>query len=342
MELGLVSLGDWLPDPATGERSSQHDRFRQIVDLAVHAEACGFATFHLGEHHFSDYIVSSPAVVLAAIAERTSTLRLSTAVTLLAHHDPVRVAEDHATLDVLSGGRAELIVGRGVYQDHYRYFTGSWQTSEAMLAEGVALLRKLWMSTEVGWSGSLRADLDGVTVQPRTMQRPHPPIWLSASSPASVERAIMLRCPIVIPTISTGVELPAVLAASYRAGWAAAGLDPADGLVGLHVHAHVGEGTSEAVRRSWVLYQERYLEWVLHDVRGRRDELPPTLQVAGFADEQALCGNVEDVARTLSGRLRAMGGVDRLLVQCDQGGLPRSAVEDTLALFMTRVVPLLY
>jgi len=142
MDVGLVTLGDWLPDPTTGQRLTQRARLRQIVDLAVLAESCGFSTFHVGEHHFSDYIVSSPAVMLAAMAERTTALRLSTAVTLLAHQDVVRVAEDHGTLDVLSDGRAELIVGRGVYEDHYRYFTGTWETSEAMLVQGVALLRE--------------------------------------------------------------------------------------------------------------------------------------------------------------------------------------------------------
>jgi alkanesulfonate monooxygenase SsuD/methylene tetrahydromethanopterin reductase-like flavin-dependent oxidoreductase (luciferase family) len=339
MDVGLVTLGDWLPDPATGQRVTQRDRLRQIVDLGVHAESCGFSTFHVGEHHFSDYIVSSPAVMLTAIAERTSSLRLSTAVTLLAHHDVVRVAEDHGTLDVLSDGRAELIVGRGVYEDHYRYFTGSWETSQSMLTQGVSLLRELWSSTEVRWSGSIRAGLDGVTVQPRPIQRPHPPIWLSASSSASVDRAVALGCPIVIPTVSTGVDLPARLAAMYRESWRHAGHDPAAGLVGLHVHAYVGEGTSAEARRSWAPYQHGYLEWVLRDVRKRTGALPPPFEVSDRPDAQAVCGDADFVVDELARRLDAIGGVDRLLVQCDQGGLPPAEAEACIERFATLVVP---
>lgn len=339
MDVGLVTLGDWLPDPTTGQRLTQRARLRQIVDLAVLAESCGFSTFHVGEHHFSDYIVSSPAVMLAAMAERTTALRLSTAVTLLAHQDVVRVAEDHGTLDVLSDGRAELIVGRGVYEDHYRYFTGTWETSEAMLVQGVALLRELWSSTEVCWSGSIRARLDGVTVQPRPIQRPHPPIWLSASSPSSVERAVTLGCPIVIATISTGVALSARLAAMYREGWRRAGRDPDDGLVGLHVHAYVGAGTTAEARRSWAPYQQGYLEWVLRDVRGHAGALPPALEVSDRSDAQAVCGDADDVVDELGRRIEAMGGVDRLLVQCDQGGLAPAEAAASIERFARLVVP---
>ena len=119
MEIGLLTLGDWLPDPTTGQRISQAERHRTLVESAVRAEAAGFDSVWLGEHHFCDYILSAPPVVLAAIAERTTTLRLGTGVTLLANLDPVRVAEDYATLDLVSEGRAELVVGRGILADTY-------------------------------------------------------------------------------------------------------------------------------------------------------------------------------------------------------------------------------
>ncbi len=339
MDFGVVSLGDWLPDPSTGLRISQRDRFRQIIDLGVTAESLGFDTFHIGEHHFSDYAVSSPPVMLAAVAERTATLRLSTAVTLLPHLDVVRAAEDYATVDVLSAGRVEIIAGRGVYQDHYHYFGGSWDESESMLTESVLLLRQLWSSSDVHWSGTWRPALDGVTLQPRSIQHPHPPIWLSASSPAGVERAIALQCPIMIPTVSTGVSLPAELARAYRAGWAAAGFDPSTARVGLHVHGYVGEGSTADARRFWAPYQHGYLHWVLREVRGRDGELPPPLEVGDHPDAQAVCGSADDVARELRRRLDAMDGVDRLLLQCDQGGLPADEVVACLGRFATEVRP---
>jgi alkanesulfonate monooxygenase SsuD/methylene tetrahydromethanopterin reductase-like flavin-dependent oxidoreductase (luciferase family) len=339
MELGLVTLGDWLPDPATGTRISQVDRFRQIVELGVLADELGFATFHVGEHHFSEYAVSSPAVLLAAIAERTRRVRLSTAVSLLPHHDAVRVAEDYATVDVLSSGRVEMIAGRGVYHDHYRYFGGSWEESEAMLAESVELLRLLWTQETVSWQGNWRGPLDNVTVHPRPVQQPHPPIWLSASSPASVDRAVALGCPIMIPTISTGVAQPAVLAAAYRRGWLEARRDPADARVGLHVHLYVGAGTTAEARRFWAPHQESYLGWVLREIRGIDGPLPPTFQVGDEPGAQAVCASADDASAELSRRLEAIGNVDRLLVQCDQGGLAALETAGSIRRFATDVAP---
>ncbi len=120
--IGFATLGDWLPNPKTGVRVPESERFRHFVEFGVLAETLGFWSYHLGEHHFSDYVLSSPPVILAAVAERTDNIRLSTAVALLTLRDPVHVAEDYGTLDVISGGRVELIAGRGVYKEHYSLF----------------------------------------------------------------------------------------------------------------------------------------------------------------------------------------------------------------------------
>lgn len=339
IEFGLVTLGDWLADPSSGVRLSQRDRFRQIVELGVLAEELGFASYHVGEHHFSEYALSSPPTMLAAIAERTSRIRLSTAATLLPHLDPVRVAEDYATVDVLSDGRVELVGGRGVYQEHYRYFGGHWEESESMLAESVELLRELWTREHVEWSGRWRPPLDGLTVQPRPIQRPHPPIWLSASSIASVDRAVSLACPIVIPTVSTGVQLPAALAAHYRQAWREAGHDPATGRIALHVHLHVGSGSTSEAREQWKPYQEGYLAWVMNDIRNYRGPLPPPFIVGDQPEAQAVCGSVADVTAELRRRLAAIGPIDRLLVQCDQGGLAPADVANVITRFSREVAP---
>ncbi|MCZ6465120.1 MAG: LLM class flavin-dependent oxidoreductase, partial [Proteobacteria bacterium] len=114
MNQGLLILGDHMADPHTGARTTESQRHRQIVELAARGEPLGFDSVWLGEHHFCDYILSAPPVVLAAVGERTRAMRLGTGVALLPHHDPVRLAEDYATVDALSGGRVELVVGRGV------------------------------------------------------------------------------------------------------------------------------------------------------------------------------------------------------------------------------------
>jgi alkanesulfonate monooxygenase SsuD/methylene tetrahydromethanopterin reductase-like flavin-dependent oxidoreductase (luciferase family) len=339
VEFGLVTLGDWLADPWSGVRCSVRDRFRQIVELGSLAEQVGFSSFHVGEHHFSEYAVSSPPVMLAAIAERTSSIRLSTAATLLPHLDAVRVAEDYGTLDVLSNGRVEIVGGRGVYHDHYRFFGGTYDESDDMIGESVELLRTLWTQENVSWSGRWRAPLTEVTVQPRPIRQPHPPIWLSASPSASVDRAVALRCPIVIPTISTGVDLPVELAQRYRTGWSAAGNDSSAAGIALHVHLYTGSGSADDARRRWAPHQESYLSWVLADVRGRSGDLPPTFQVSDRPDAQAVCGGVDDVLVELRRRLDAIGPIERLLVQCDQGGLPPDEAAASATRFAREIAP---
>ncbi len=337
--LGLATLGDWLPDPATGQRISEAERFRQFVELGVLAEALGFDTYHVGEHHFSEYVVSSPVPVLAAVAERTSRIRLSTAASLLPHHDPVHLAEDYASLDVLSGGRVEIVAGRGVYHGHYRQFGQRWEDSEALLVEAVELVRRLWTERSVTWCGTLRPPLDAVTIHPRPLQRPHPPIWLSASSLDSVARAVSVGCPIVVPTVSTGVELPPSLAAAYREGWTAAARHPDEAAVALHVHMYVGDATSAAARERWAPHQRSYLRWVLGEVRGPGTPLPPFLDELGTPAAQAVCGDVEDVTEELAARIDGMGGIDHLLIQSDQGGLPFAEACGSIERFVHEVVP---
>ena len=339
MSVGLVTLGDLLADPSTGRCVSETQRFREIVELGAHAEQIGLERFHVGEHHFNDYVLSSPTPVLAAVAERTASLRLSTAVSLLPHHDPVRIAEDYATVDVLSGGRVELVAGRGIAPELYAQYGQHIADGEQLLGESVALLRRLWTEHEVSWTGRIRPALEGVTVRPRPVQRPHPPIWLSASSPASITRAVLLRCPIVIPTVSVGPDAPPVLAAQFRDEWLAAGNDAADCRIALHVHCYVGDGTHQDAVEEWRPYQLGYLRWVVDTFRSPGAPLPPVFTELGTSTAQAVCGNVDTVVAELDRRLTAMGGADVLLVQMDQGGLPAHEVHATVARLAQAVVP---
>lgn len=147
---GLLTLGDLITDPVTGARRSHAERHRNIVEQAVRAEEVGFTSVHLGEHHFCDYILSAPPIVLAAIAERTTTLRLSTGVALGVNLDPVRLAEDYATVDVLSGGRVEPCVGRGTFFPHtFDAFGQDPSTAKDVFAENLELLVRLWTEERV-------------------------------------------------------------------------------------------------------------------------------------------------------------------------------------------------
>src|SRR6478672_30884 len=179
MDVGLLTLGELLTDPVTGARRTHAERHRSIVEQAVLGEQAGFTSFHVGEHHFCDYIVSSPPVILAAIAERTTTLRLSTGVTLGVNLDPVRVAEDYATVDVLSGGRMEPCIGRGTFFPHtFAGFGQDPRQAKDVYAEHLELLLALWEREDVDWHGEFRAPLHGMTTYPRPVQQPRPPVWL--------------------------------------------------------------------------------------------------------------------------------------------------------------------
>ena len=139
MQMGILSLGDHLRDVVSGVRTSQRSKIRAMVELGVRTEKLGLDAFWVGEHHFNDYIVSSPQRVLAAVAERTSRIRLGTGVTLLPNHDPVRVAEDFATLDILSEGRVDFGVGRGIFCDTFEAFGQDYADSRAQYRENLGL-----------------------------------------------------------------------------------------------------------------------------------------------------------------------------------------------------------
>ncbi len=336
----MTSLGDHLPNPHTGERISQVARHRQLIDLGVEAERLGARAFHLGEHHFCDYIVSSPVVLLSAVAMRTTDLRLSTAVTLAAHHDPVLLAEQWATLDAISEGRAEMIVGRGVVSALYEQFGQDEAISRAVTAERVDLLKRLWSEESVTWEGDHRSPLNDVTLQPRPVQPGGPPVWISVSSDESIAEAVRQGAPAAIPLVSVGLDEGAALARRYREAWVSAGRDLDEACVAINVHCHVS--TRLDAREYWAPFQLDYLRWVVTLVTGRAiplEQLRPFWASVDAEDSQAVCGSPAEVADRLGAFRDQAGGVDVWLFQGDQGGLPQAEVIESMSLFATDVMP---
>jgi alkanesulfonate monooxygenase SsuD/methylene tetrahydromethanopterin reductase-like flavin-dependent oxidoreductase (luciferase family) len=253
MREGLLILGDHLADPHTGYKSSHSARHRQIVELGVRAEQLGFDSVWLGEHHLCDYILSSPPVVLAAIGERTSRLRLGTGVTLLGSLDPVRAAEDYATLDVLSQGRVEVVTGRGILRRTYGDFGLDPSRSREIYDEHVELLLELWTREELHWRGRFRSPLEGITVKPLPHQKPHPPLWIGGgSSYDSVDLAARLGLRLMLPSVFAPPEAFAPHVERYRERYLAAGHDPARmQVLGAPSHAlpALGDGAAPALGR---------------------------------------------------------------------------------------------
>jgi alkanesulfonate monooxygenase SsuD/methylene tetrahydromethanopterin reductase-like flavin-dependent oxidoreductase (luciferase family) len=344
VDVGLLTLGDLVTDPTTGERRSHAERHRNLVDQAVLAEACGFTSVHLGEHHFCDYILSSPPVVLAAIAERTSTLRLSTGVALGVNLDPVRVAEDYATVDVLSGGRMEPCIGRGTFFPHtFAGFGQDPHDARAMFAENLELLLALWTSEEVHWGGSFRAPLDGVTTMPRPLQSPRPPIWLGAgSSAASVELAARLGLRLMLPTVFGTPEAFVPIVELYEQRWTEHGHPPHERRIGCVSHAHVARDSALA-RKRWEPRYRAYIEWVndlvTRSSEGRSGGLGG-FDFAKLCRHTALCGSPAEVLDRM-GTMREVLHLDTHVLMFDMGGLPDSELFEVIELTGAELIPTL-
>ena len=201
MQIGIDSFVGSPLDLATGKRGSDVQRVRDLLEEVQLADEVGLDVFGIGEHHRQDFIASAPAVLLAAAAARTKNIRLASAVTVLSSDDPVRVFQDFATLDLISGGRAEIIVGRGSFIESYQLFGFDLKDYDALFTEKLDLLLKLRESTYVTWSGKHRAPLTGQGVFPRPLQKPLPVYIGVGGTPNSFVRAGKLGLPLVVAII---------------------------------------------------------------------------------------------------------------------------------------------
>src|SRR5262245_54950757 len=201
MELGIYTFAEVVPDPVTGGTFTPEQRLRDLIEEIELADQVGLDVFGVGEHHRPDFAVSAPAVVLAAAAERTKTIRLTSAVNVLSSDDPVRVFQDFATLDLLSGGRAEIMAGRGSFIESFPLFGYDLDDYDELFAEKLELLLELRSGERVTWSGKHRAPIPNVGVYPRPLQDPMP-VWIAVGgNPQSAVRAGTLGLPMALAII---------------------------------------------------------------------------------------------------------------------------------------------
>lgn len=253
--LTLVSNG---PDPVTGRVPTPNARFHRAVANAVLAEELGFDGYAVGERHERPFFSSAPPVLLAHIAARTSRIRLLTGVTTLSLLDPVRAYEDYATLDQLSDGRLELIIGKGNGAAQMQLFHVTTEDQWARNKEGYELFRRLWREEKVTWQGSYRPSLTDAEVWPRPRQRPVRVWHGSATSRDSVELAARFGDPLFSANVTNPIEPYAELVAHYRERWVHHGHDPADALVGAGTAAfHVAPTSQQAVEEFRPVFEWR-------------------------------------------------------------------------------------
>jgi alkanesulfonate monooxygenase SsuD/methylene tetrahydromethanopterin reductase-like flavin-dependent oxidoreductase (luciferase family) len=342
MHVGLLSLGDLITDPVTGERRTHAQRHRNLVDQAVAAEAVGFHSIHLGEHHFCDYILSAPPVVLAAIAERTTTLRLSTGVALGVNLDPIRIAEDYATVDVLSGGRVEPCIGRGTFFPHtYDVFGQDATHAKDMFAEHLEILVNVWEHEQVSWSGTHHSPLSNVTVMPRPVQTPRPPIWAGVGASAdSIDLAARLGLWIMLPTVFGTIDMFRRAVDYYEARWDHYGHPAEAKRIGCCTHTYIHE-SSQRAREIWEPRYRAYIEWVNHLQMKSSGGTNPGL--GGFDFETliantAMCGSPQQIIDRM-GQIKEALHLDTQLLMFDMGGLPDAELFEAIELTGKEVIP---
>ncbi|WP_374023805.1 LLM class flavin-dependent oxidoreductase [Mycobacterium sp. HNNTM2301] len=336
MKFLLITLITHVPDPVSGEKKSPADRLRDVIEKALLAEELGFDGFAVGERHEDPFISSSPPVVLSNIAARTSKISLFTGVTTLSLLDPVRAFEDYSTLDNLSGGRLELIIGKGNGAAQAELFHVTTADQWDRNREGYELFRQLWESESVTWSGRFRPPLVNAKALPRPLQR-RIRVWHgSATSKDSVDLAARHGDPIFSANVSHPVEPYAELVRHYRQRWEFYGHRPEDALVGAGTAGfYVTRTSQEAVDAYRPMFEAR-------SAFARRAGLPVVFEsMDDFVERSsALIGSPEQVIDKV-GRYHEQLGHEVMHLSADADGVTADQQRRSFELFQSEVAPVL-
>jgi probable LLM family oxidoreductase len=336
MEIGVYTFAELSPDPETGQTISPRERMRNLVEEAELADRVGLDVFGLGEHHREDFAVSSPVVALAAAAERTKRIRLSTAVTVLSSDDPVRVFQDFATLDLLSGGRAEIMAGRGSFVESFPLFGYDLDDYDELFAEKLELLLRLRDEERVTWSGKHRAPLHDQPVYPRPLQE-RLPVWLAVGgNPQSVVRAALHGLPLAVAIIGGQPERFAPLVDLYRDAATQAGRDPASLPVSINSHSYVAETSKQAADEYFPAYAGMMTR--IGRERGWAPMSRPQFDALRSPRGALVVGSPEEVVEKILFE-HELFGHQRFLAQISVGHMPHDKVLRAIELLGTEVAP---
>jgi probable LLM family oxidoreductase len=337
MEIGTYTFAELSPDPATGEVIGAGERLQNLLAEMELADRVALDVFGVGEHHRPDFAVSSPAVALAAGAARTRRIRLTSAVTVLSSDDPVRVFQDFATLDLLSGGRAEIMAGRGSFIESFPLFGYDLDDYDELFAEKLELLLALIAGERVTWSGRHRAPIEGLGVYPRPLQDPLP-VWIAVGgTPKSVVRAALLGLPLAVAIIGGEPARFVLLVDLYRKAAREAGHDPAALPVSINSHTYVAETTQQAADEFFPAYAAMMTR--IGRERGWPPMTRPQFDQLRSARGALVVGSPQDVAEKILAQ-HELFGHDRFLAQMSVGMLPHAQAMRSIELLGAEVAPL--
>ena len=339
MEIGVDSFASAMYGTRPENAISSVDAMEQLLNRIVHADESGLDIFGIGEHHKKEFLDSATAVILAAAAALTSRIRLTSAVTVLSAADPVRVYQSFATLDLISKGRAELVVGRGSSIEAYPLFGFNLNDYDQLFKEKLDLLLTIRDNEFITWNGRFRPALNNLPVYPRALQQKLP-VWLGVGgTPESFARAGTLGLPLMVAIIGGETHRFRPLVDIYREAGKRAGYTPQHLKVGLHSPGYVAETTEKAITEYYPGYAELWTKL------GRERGWPPVTKSQFdtlIAPKGVLMvGSPEQVAKKILAHSESLGGVDRVTFQMDNAGLTHQQLMNSIKLIGKAVKPLL-
>lgn len=336
MELGISTFVELTPDPLTGKSINPYQRFQNLMEEIELADQLGLDVFAIGEHHRSDYLVSSPATVLAAAAVKTKKIKLSSAVSVLSSDDPVRVFQQFATVDLLSGGRAEIMAGRGSFIESFPLFGYDLEDYDTLFDEKLRLLVAINENVKVTWKGKHRAAINNLAVYPRPFQDKLP-IWVAiGGTPASVLRAAKLGLPLTIAIIGGKPEQFVPHTQYYRDEFVKAGHDINALQLCINSHAYIADNSQQAANEFFPVYAQ-----VMTKIGRERGWPPTTLEQFEYmrtATGALLVGSPQQVIDKILYEHELFGNT-RFMVQFSVGTLPHKQMMHAIELFGTIVAP---
>ncbi len=336
IEFGLMTFADMAPETDPRKGVHAHQRIQELLEEIKLADELGIDVFGVGEHHRPDYAVSAPTTVLGAAAAITKNIKLSTAVTVLSSEDPVRVYQQFATVDAISGGRAEIMAGRGSFIESFPLFGYNLDDYNELFDEKLDLLLKINNSEKVTWSGNLRAPIHNLGVYPRALNGKIP-VWLAAGgTPASAVRAAKLHLPLMLAIIGGMPRQFVPFIDLYKKTALDSGVQPEDLQVGVNNHMYVAETPEQAAEEFFPHYAQ-----MMDRVGKSRGWQPMTRQQFDFMaspEGSLLVGSPEQVADKLVYQ-HQLFGYTRFLAQASLGTTPHTLNLKSIGLFATRVIP---
>ena len=339
IEIGLYTLADIGSDPHTGKNIGARQRVKEIIEAAKLADEAGLDVFGVGEHHRLDYAVSAPPVVLAAIAQVTKRIKLTSATTVLSTVDPVRLFEDFATLDLLSDGRAEIIAGRGAFVESFPLFGYNTNDYDALFSENMDLFLKLNENETISWTGQFRSSLRDAEIAPRPVKN-QLPIWVGVGgTPESAARAGRLGVGMAMAILGGDPARFMPLVDLYRKAGLEAGHSAEDLKIGVTGHGYISKTTQQA-KDEFYPYYSNYWSYV-----NRQRGMGFRMSRADFEqmttpDTALFVGSPQQIVEKVL-RQYELFGHQRFIAQMDIGGLPFKKVAEGIELLATEVAPII-